>query len=62
MQDDILLLSGSILHLHCKLDICSCFGAEFDIVLNHKKSFLMQVGLDVDVVLPLLSLSGVLLQ
>jgi hypothetical protein len=60
--DDILLLSGSILHLQCMLDICSCFGAEFDIVFNHKKSFLMQVGLDVDVVLPQLSLSGVLLQ
>jgi len=60
--DDILLLSGSILHLQCMLDLCGDFGVEFDILFNQKKSFLLQVGLDSNVVLPQLVLSNVCLQ
>jgi hypothetical protein len=56
--DDILLLSGSILHLQLMLDICVSYGVEFDIVFNKVKSVLMQIGLDADVVLPQLSLNG----
>ena len=50
--DDILLLSSSILHLQAMLNICTDYGLEFDIKFNQKKSFLLQFGLDQDIVLP----------
>jgi esterase/lipase superfamily enzyme len=60
--DDILLLSGSVLHLQCMLDLCSDFGTEFDMLFNQKKSFLLQVGFNVSVALPQLILTNAYLQ
>ena len=60
--DDILFLSASILHLLCMLELCSVYGSEYDIFFIQKKSFLLQVGLDVNVLLPQLMLNNVLLQ
>jgi exonuclease III len=60
--DDILLLSASILHLQCMLKLCGDYGNDNDILFNQKKSFLLQVGLDTNVVLPQLVLNNVFLQ
>ena len=37
--DDILLLSTSILHLQCMLELCGDYGSEFDILFNQKSHF-----------------------
>ena len=37
--DDILLLSASILHLQCVLELCNDYGNEYDISLNQKSRF-----------------------
>ena len=44
------------------LELCSDYGNKYDILLNKKQSFLLQVGLDVNVLLPQLTLNNVLLQ
>ena len=49
---DMLLLSSSILHLQSMLNICTNYGLEFDIKFNLKMSFLLQFGLDQEIVLP----------
>ena len=54
--DDILLLSGSLSHLQLMLDICVNFADNNDIMFNHKKSNLFQIGLSADTILPQLSL------
>ena len=54
--DDMLLLSGSILHLQILLNIYFDFGVEFDITFNASKSILIQLGLDNSDSLPVLSL------
>ena len=53
--DDMLLLSGSILHLQVLLNICFDFDVEFDITLNASKSFLIHFDLDNSDSLPVLS-------
>ena len=50
--DDILLLFSSILYLQAMLNICTDYGQEFDIKFNQEKSFLLQFGLDQEIVLP----------
>ena len=54
--DNMLLLSGSILHLQILLNICFYFSVEFDITFNASKSFLIQFGLNNSNDLPVLSL------
>ena len=57
-----MLLSASILQLQCKLGLRSDYDNKYDILFNQTKSFLLQVDLDVNVLLPQLTLNNVLLQ
>ena len=59
---DILLLSGFIIHLQFMLNICAEYGLNFDIKFNQSKSFLFQIDLDINEVLPDLCLCGVALK
>ena len=56
--DDMLLLSGSILHLQILLNICVDYGLDFDLTFNASKSFLIQFGLVNSNTLPVLSLGA----
>ena len=60
--DDILLLSGSIIHLKFMINICTEYGLNFDIKFNQSKSFLFQIGLDINEVLHDLHLCGIALK
>jgi len=44
--DDILLMSASVVSLQKMVDICFCYGQEFDIVFNAKKSVSVVFGKD----------------
>jgi len=57
--DDIMLISASIVQMQLMLHTCELYGKEFCIAFNAKKSHLLQVGLEVNVILPKMFLSGV---
>jgi len=44
--DYILLMSASVVSLQKRVDICLCYGQEFDIVFNAKKSVSVVFGRD----------------
>ena len=56
-----LLLSSFILHLQSIVNICTDYGLKFVIEFNQKKSFLLQFGLDQEIVLPELFIDSVAL-
>lgn len=39
LADDILVLSSSILHLQCMLELCGDFGIDYDKLFNQKSHF-----------------------